>query len=116
MKMETKKICAVSGLLLSLAIAQPTYARGTATGLVESVTSSDNVINVYLSVDSSPVSGETIPACVTRQDFFVLSSDQKNQLAILLTAKALDTMVKVNGKGSCDVNGKAEDISSVRIN
>jgi len=91
------------------------HARGTATGTVDKITASGSVTNIFLSESITAVTGETIPSCSTRDDFFTLASDQKNQLAIILTALALGSEVKINGNGQCNNKSNAEDISSVQV-
>ena len=105
----------ILGVGIVVLTAGQAHARGTATGTVDKMTSSGSVTNVFLSEDITAVSGESVPPCSTRDDFFTLSSDQKNQLAILLTAFALGSEVKINGNGQCNNKSNAEDASSVQI-
>ena len=110
MKLVIGAICSV--LVLG---SNPAFARGTSTGTVAKLTASGSVTNIFLSVPITAVTGETVPACSTRDDFFTLASDQKNQLAIVLTALALGSSVKINGNGLCTNKANAEDISSIQV-
>ena len=110
--MKTRSIIiAFAATVLSIGNVQ---ARGTFTGTVESVTSSNSVSNVFLSNEITPVNGETIPACATRRDFMTLGADQRNQLAVVLTALALGSEVRINGSDTCQNNG-VESIGSIRL-
>jgi len=91
------------------------HARGQATGTVESLTASAGVTNVFLSERIQPVNGETIPACSTRDQNFALAPEQRNQLAILLTAMALGSEVRITGADRCETRDGTEDVGSIRV-
>jgi len=110
-----KNIVIILASILSFAVASSVHARGTATGTVSKLTASGSVTNIFLSTAATAVNGETRPGCATRDDIFTLSSSQKNQLAILLTAMALGSEVKINGNDMCTNKSDAEDASSVQI-
>jgi len=114
-KMNTIKILKIVALSASLVMTSSAFARGTATGTIEKITTAGSVTNVFLSSDIVAVNGETVPACSTRDDFFTLAADQKNQLAVLLTALALESSVKINGNGQCTNKSNAEDIASIQV-
>lgn len=114
--MKMKKLTTAFAMAASLAaVSSAVEARGTATGVIDKITSSGSVTNIFLSNPSVAVSGESRPACATRDDFFTLASDQKNQLAIVLTAYALAQEIKINGNGECNNKSNAEDVSSISV-
>jgi len=111
--MKIKSILIASAV--AIAVSGQVQARGTATGTVESLTSSGSITNVFLSETITPVNGESIPSCATRDQNFALAADQKNQLAILLTALALGSEVRINGSDDCDVRDGTESVGSIRV-
>ena len=102
-------------LISTIVIASSANARGIAEGTITKVTSAANTTNVFLSVKSTAVPGEVRPSCATTDAYFVLTAAQKSQLAVMLTALALESNVKIVGKGTCDANGLAEDVSFVQV-
>ena len=113
--MNLKKMLLVASVASSVILCGSVHARGQATGTVDSLTASAGVTNVFLSERITPVNGETIPACATRDQNFALGPDQRNQLAILLTALALGSEVRITGSDTCNVRAGTEDISSIRV-
>ena len=109
-------------LTVSLAVAATTLmvsgsalARGTVTGLVDKITAGSSNTNVFLKSKIEAVNGEIIPSCGAGSQAMTLSADQKSQLAILLTALALETEVRIVGTGRCEIKSSQEDVSFVQV-
>jgi molybdopterin-binding protein len=90
-------------------------ARGIAQGKVTKITAGSTNINIFLSVDITAVSGEDLPACSTTVKEMVIDPADKAKLAILLTAKAMDSTVKMVGTGTCTIKSTVETISFIQI-
>jgi len=83
---------------------------GRAEGTITEITSHENYTNVFLSEDTT-----NGPACATRTDYMSLSPENRNQLAVLLTAYALGNAVVLTGTNDCTVRGNAEDLVRIRV-
>jgi hypothetical protein len=99
----------------TLGFSGASMARGTSEGAIEKITTSGNVTNIFMVEPSVAISGESRPSCAIRTDFFTLSVDQKNQLALVLTAFALGNDIEIKGSDSCTNKSNAEDIAVIQL-
>jgi len=101
-------------LLLTASFAQ---AGGTQTGLVTSihVRAQDGLISFYM---DGTASGRA--TCAANQPYWIIkdetSNSGKQQLSILMTAKATGKTISVTGLGTCTRWGDGEDVNDVAIN
>jgi hypothetical protein len=102
-------------LLLALSygfgVAHAGYVTGTVTNLV--VRAYDGMI--YVVVTGTPVGK---PACATHNYWMIMnenSTSGKQQLAVLMTAKALGQTVTIWGNGTCTRYTDGEDIAAVEV-
>lgn len=95
--------------LVGSVFASSAFAAGSATGTITEITSHTNYTNVFL--DTSPTGS---PGCSTKT-YMSLSPDNKNQLAILLTAFALGNEVVLTGGGDCTVRSNSEDLQRIKV-
>lgn len=108
---------AVIMTLVGLTLTSAANARGVIDfGVIKGITTAGS--SAYLIVgetNSRAVSGETIPACATDVRSMSLSTNDKANLALLLTASASGQRVQLIGRGSCDEVGSIESIGFIRI-
>lgn len=108
------------GILLSCLVGfagTSAHARGVIdSSVIQKITTSGS--SAYLintGTDSRAVSGESIPACATNLKSMSLSSDDKANLALLLTASASGSTIRLVGKGECNEVGSIESIGFITV-
>jgi len=113
MMRHTPKLIAVS-LLLTASLAQ---AGGAQSGLVSSihVRAQDGLISFYM---SGTASGRA--TCAANQPYWIIKDETSNtgkqQLAMLMAAKATGKTISVTGLGTCTRWSDGEDVNDIAIN
>lgn len=93
------------------------HARGIIQGapIQKITTSGSSAYLINTGVDSVAVSGETKPACATNAKSMTISTADKANLALLLTAYASGLNVKLVGKDECNEVGSVESIGFIQV-
>jgi len=114
MKLNNLTLCLVTAVAITSGAAE---ARGVIDGAAidRITTSGSSAYLINTGVDSRPINGETIPSCASNIRSMSISTDDRANLALLLTAYASGAEVRLVGSDECNEVNSVESIGFIQV-